>query len=89
MDTIDIEITRDRLKTIEINCVRRCITERGVSQKWIASKLNKTTNTVNGWCSNRVQPHLVDLCLISMLLKCSLHELIEDIKFENLFDEGK
>jgi len=84
MTTIDLTLARKKLKEAEINCIRQRLSERGLSQKWIAAKLNKTTNTVNGWCCNRVQPHLIDLYLLSALLNCSVHHLIDDLKVHEL-----
>ena len=87
MEAIDIVLVREKLKSVELNCIRQRLSERGVSQKWIAEKMNKTTNTVNGWCCNRVQPHLVDLCVLSVLLRCSLHDLVENIGHDHFSDQ--
>lgn len=88
MTTLDINLARQKLKRVEINCIRQRLAERGLSQKWVAQKLNKTCNTVNGWCCNRVQPHLIDLYLLSALLNCSVHELIGDLRVRELMQDG-
>jgi len=87
MNTIDFTLVKGKLKSLEINCIKEKITERGVTQKWVAKQLNKTTNTLNGWCCNKVQPHLVDLFMLSILLDCSVEELIGKIDKEHVLKE--
>ena len=75
------------LKAVELNCIKQRIEERGLTQRWVAEQLNKTNNTVNCWCANRVQPHLSDLVLLSVLLKCKVKDLIADIDGHLLVNE--
>ena len=87
MENIDVNALKKSLKAVELNCIKQRIEERGLTQRWVAEKLNKTNNTVNCWCANRVQPHLSDLVLLSVLLKCKVKDLIADIDGHLLIHE--
>ena len=89
MHTVDFELVKIKLKSLEINCIKEKITERGVTQKWVAQRLNKTTNTLNGWCCNKVQPHLIDLFMLSILLSCTVEELIGEVDRETILKDCK
>lgn len=86
MENIDFILVKKQLKTVELNCIKQRITERGLSQRWVAAKLNKTNNTVNCWCANKVQPHLSDMVLLALLLRCEVRDLIADIDHAALLD---
>ncbi|MCB0429674.1 MAG: helix-turn-helix transcriptional regulator [Flavobacteriales bacterium] len=64
------------LRTLPINRIKECIEAKGMSQAFVARQMNKTCNTLNGWCSNKCQPHLVDLYLLATILDCEVHDLL-------------
>ena len=89
MEASDLSLVRSKLKTLEINCIKRRIEEKGLSQAWVARKLNKTTNTLNCWCSNKCQPHLIDLHLLAALLECHVSDLIVKVNVRRVAKEAK
>jgi len=50
--------------------------ERGIKQVWLAEKLGKSFNMVNGYCQNRRQPSLEVLYEIADILNVDVKELI-------------
>jgi len=51
-----------------MNRIKEVLDERGIKQVWLAEKLNKSYNMVNGYCHNRRQPSLEILYQISKIL---------------------
>lgn len=87
MENIDSALLKKHLKSVELNCIKQRLEERRVTQRWVAESLGKSNNTVNCWCANKVQPHLVDLVMLSALLKCKVKELIADVDGHALLTE--
>ncbi len=52
------------------------------TQKWLASELGKTENTVSNWVKNYNQPSVEELYRIADLLNCTVAELL--VEKENL-----
>ena len=84
-----ISLVRSELKMLKINCIKKIIEEKGLSQAWIARKMNKTTNTLNGWCLNKCQPHLIDLHLLAALLDCHASDLIIKVNVKRVARQVK
>lgn len=63
---------------MKLNCIREILDEKGVSQTWLAKKLDKSYNSVNSYVCNRSQPNLETLLQISQLLNVNLRDLIAD-----------
>jgi transcriptional regulator with XRE-family HTH domain len=51
--------------------------EKGVTQNWLAEKLGKSYNMVNGYVQNRQQPRIEILFKIAKLLNIDPKELIQ------------
>ncbi|MDY4248732.1 helix-turn-helix transcriptional regulator [Bacteroides pyogenes] len=70
---------------MKLNRIKDVLGEKGISQKWLAKKLNKSFSTVNAYVCNRQQPSLETLYRISKLLQVRIIDLIEDnhIKISN------
>lgn len=51
--------------------------EKGVTQNWLAEKLGKSYNLVNGYVQNRQQPRIEILFKIAKLLNIDPKELIQ------------
>ena len=61
-----------------MNRIKEVLEERGINQIWLAEKLGKSFNSVNGYVQNRQQPRLEVLNEIAKILNVSIKELIQD-----------
>lgn len=61
-----------------VNRIKEVLEEKGIKQVWLADKLGKSFNTVNGYVQNRTQPSLKILYEISILLNVNVKELLND-----------
>ena len=61
-----------------MNRIKEVLEEKGIKQVWLADKLGKSFNTVNGYAQNRAQPRLEILYEISKLLNVNVKELLND-----------
>lgn len=59
-----------------MNRIKEVLEERGVKQVWLAERLGKSFNTVNGYVQNRTQPSLETLYEIASILKIDAKELL-------------
>ena len=59
-----------------INKIKEVLVRKGVSQKDLATELDKNVHTVSNWCINKSQPHLVDLKRIADFLDVDICELL-------------
>lgn len=63
-----------------MNRIKVLLDERGIKQTWLAEKLGKSYNMVNGYVQNRQQPRLEILFEIAKLLDVDVKELIVSTK---------
>ena len=61
-----------------MNRIKEVIKEKGVKQTWLAAKLGKSYNMVNGYVQNRRQPSLEDLFRIADILDVNTTELLKN-----------
>ena len=61
---------------MKINRIKEVLDEKGISQTWLAKKLNKSFNTVNAYVCNRTQPNLETLREIANILDVDFNKLI-------------
>ncbi len=61
-----------------MNRIKEVLEEKGIKQVWLANKLGKSFNTVNGYIQNRTQPSLVILYEIAEILGVEAKELLND-----------
>lgn len=61
---------------MKLNCIKEVLDEKGISQTWLAKKLDKSFNSVNSYVCNRTQPNLETLLQISQILNVDLKDLI-------------
>ncbi len=66
-----------------MNRIKEVLDEKGIKQIWLAEKLSKSYNMVNGYAQNRRQPTLDLLNKIADILDVSVTELIIDNKKQN------
>ena len=63
-----------------INKIKEVLVREGMSQKELASRLNKNEHTVSNWCINKSQPHLKELKRIAETLDIDICELLVSTK---------
>ena len=59
-----------------MNRIKEVLKEKGIKQIWLADKLGKSYNMVNGYVQNRQQPRLETLMSIAEILDIDVKELI-------------
>ena len=59
-----------------MNRIKEVLTEKDVKQTWLAEKLGKSYNMVNGYVQNRRQPRLDVLHKIANILDIDIKDLI-------------
>ena len=63
-----------------MNRIKEVLEEKGIKQTWLAEKLGKSYNMVNGYVKNRQQPRLEVLTEIANILDVDIKELIVSTK---------
>tara|TARA_A100001015_G_C14592172_1_gene557124 strand:+ start:415 stop:615 length:201 start_codon:yes stop_codon:yes gene_type:complete len=63
-----------------MNRIKDILQEKGIKQTWLADRLGKSFNTVNGYVQNRQQPRLEILNEIALILDIDVRELIMPTK---------
>ncbi len=61
-----------------MNRIKEVLEEKGIKQTWLAEKLGKSYNMVNGYVQNRQQPRLEVLYEIAEILNVSVKDLLQD-----------
>ncbi|CAM1341010.1 helix-turn-helix domain-containing protein [Tenacibaculum aestuarii] len=61
-----------------MNRIKEVLEEKGIKQVWLADKLGKSFNTINGYVQNRNQPSLEVLYEIAEILNVQVKELLLD-----------
>ena len=59
-----------------MNRIKEVLKEKGIKQIWLAEKLGKSYNMVNGYVQNRQQPRLEVLSEIAKILDIDIKVLI-------------
>jgi transcriptional regulator with XRE-family HTH domain len=59
-----------------MNRIKEVLIERGIKQTWLASRLGKSYNMVNGYVTNKRQPSIEVLYEIAKLLQVDAKELL-------------
>ena len=63
-----------------MNRIKEVLKQKGIKQIWLAEKLGKSYNMVNGYVQNRQQPRLEVLSEIATILEVDIKELIKSSK---------
>ena len=63
-----------------MNRIKEILEEKGIKQTWLAERLGKSYNMVNGYVQNRQQPRLEVLYEIAKILDVEVKELLVEIK---------
>ncbi len=61
-----------------MNRIKEVLKERGISQTWLAKKVDKSYNTVNEYARNVRQPSIEDLYRIAKILDVSAKDLLKE-----------
>ena len=59
-----------------MNRIKEVLERQGRSQKWLASKIGRSNNSVNSYVQNRTQPSMELLYLIAETQEIDIKELI-------------
>jgi len=59
-----------------MNRIKEVLEEKGIKQKWLAEKLDKSYNMVNSYVQNRKQPRLEVLYDIAKILDVDAGDLL-------------
>lgn len=59
-----------------MNRIKEVLEEKGIKQTWLADKLGKSYNMVNGYVQNRQQPRLEILYQIAEILDVPVKDLL-------------
>ena len=54
---------------MKLNRIKVVLSEKGISQTWLAKKLDKSFSMVNAYACNRIQPNLETLQQIAEILQ--------------------
>ncbi len=63
-----------------MNRIKEALEAKGIKQTWLAEKLGKSYNMVNGYVQNRQQPRLEILYEIAKILDVEVKELLVEQK---------
>ena len=63
-----------------MNRIKEVLEKKGIKQIWLAEKLGKSYNMVNGYVQNRQQPRLEVLFEIARILEVEVKDLIKEEK---------
>ena len=63
---------------MKLNKIKAVLTEKGISQTWLAKQIDKSFSMVNAYACNRIQPNLETLQRIAEVLHVDLKDLITD-----------
>ena len=63
---------------MKLNRIKAVLTDKGISQTWLAKQLDNSFSMVNAYACNRIQPNLDTLQQIAEILQVDLKELITD-----------
>lgn len=61
-----------------MNRIKEILKEKGISQAWLAKKLNKSYNTINEYARNVRQPSIEDLYRIAKILDVNAKDLLTE-----------
>ncbi len=60
---------------MKLNRIKAVLTEKGISQTWLAKQIDKSFSMVNAYACNRIQPNLATLQQIAEIAQLVEHNL--------------
>lgn len=61
-----------------MNRIKEVLKDKGISQTWLAEKMDKSYPTINEYARNKRQPSLEDLYKIAEILQVNVKDLLVD-----------
>jgi transcriptional regulator with XRE-family HTH domain len=61
-----------------MNRIKEILKDKGISQTWLAEKMDKSYPTINEYARNKRQPSLDDLYKIAEILQVNAKDLLVD-----------
>ena len=68
---------------IMMNRIKEVLAERQRTNRWLATQMGKSENTISRWCSNKSQPSIIQLQEIANLLDVDIRQLLTTTKDNN------
>lgn len=68
---------------IMMNRIKAVLAERQRANRWLATQMGKSENTISRWCSNKSQPSIIQLQEIANLLDVDIRQLLTTTKDNN------
>ena len=65
-----------KVSVLNLTRIKAVLTEKQLTGKWLADRINKSENTISRRCSNKVQPSLENLYEIAKVLDIEVHILV-------------
>lgn len=65
---------------IKFNRIKEVLVRQGISQKDLASQLDKNEHTISNWCINKSQPHIKELYKVAEILEVDVYDLLVSVK---------
>lgn len=62
----------------QMNRIKEVLKDKGISQTWLAEKMDKSYPTINEYARNKRQPSLEDLYKIAEILQVNAKDLLLD-----------
>jgi putative transcriptional regulator len=62
----------------DMNRIKEVLKQKGIKQTWLAERLRKSYNMVNGYVQNRQQPRLEVLFEIAKILDVNPKDLLKE-----------
>lgn len=59
-----------------MNRLKVVLAEKNMTNRWLASKIGKSENTISRWCSNKAQPSIFQLNEIARVLDVEVRSLL-------------
>ena len=69
---------------IMMNRIKVVLAERQRTNRWLATQMGKSENTISRWCSNKSQPSIIQLQEIANLLDVDIRQLLTTTKDNNV-----
>ena len=69
---------------IMMNRIKAVLAERQRTNRWLATQMGKSENTISRWGSNKSQPSLIQLQEIANLLDVDIRQLLTTTKDNNV-----
>ena len=69
-----------RNQQIMMNRIKAVLAERQRTNRWLATQMGKSENTISRWCSNKAQPSIDVFRQIAEALDVDVRELLHTTK---------